>query len=660
MKKALFFFFLFSAFGVFSQQTQWRSSITPSQFADNPFVKEFGSTNLAVIYLDVQLTGEKQIVIAAIDKCGNSGNQIKLGSINFKPEWLLDAVTDGSGNLYVCGLLNNRQPDGTLFIIKVNPAMQVVWTRTYTGHKIHPYVFDINTNGELFIMFNTTDATHGNGLLKLNSSGQIIWAKSYGFYPIWGRGGATKDGGFLHSTGSVFFKTDKHGNMEWRNILPTAYVITKIAELNDGYMFYQGSYGGQNRSRVVMLNKNGSVRWHSDELSDFTATEVTLLSNQEVLFAGFGNSNQPGAPSNYGLCLLKVDASGNIGYKKLLSDGSSQLHANNLDVLHTNQNETYLLEYAASGALADVLMLTKLPQDWDSLSCYNAYTLADEIPLNLTANTQALIPSSIMNFNTNNVTVSAGSSSAVNMNQLCNITGKGEDFNLGNDTTLCPGDFLTLSGPTGYSYLWSTGSTAKSITVTQAGWYRLEASFGCDPTMYRDSIFVDYFPQLNLDLLLNKENYYVGDTLIAEVRGGSSFNYTWYLNNIEIPSSNQLEYLLKKEGTYTIRVVYTDDYGCTHGTEQTFTVQTKIPFAPNVFTPNGDGTNEQFKLLNAENIPYTLQIFNRYGTLIATVDNSGWDGNTNLGQPAAQGVYYFVAKWHPTRAPIKGHVTLVR
>ena len=54
-------------------------------------------------------------------------------------------------------------------------------------------------------------------------------------------------------------------------------------------------------------------------------------------------------------------------------------------------------------------------------------------------------------------------------------------FTLGADTTLCDGDRLVLSGPTGSGlrYLWSDGSTGQRLTALVAGTYSLRVSTAC-------------------------------------------------------------------------------------------------------------------------------------------------------------------------------------
>ncbi|MBL7955912.1 MAG: gliding motility-associated C-terminal domain-containing protein [Flavobacteriales bacterium] len=51
-------------------------------------------------------------------------------------------------------------------------------------------------------------------------------------------------------------------------------------------------------------------------------------------------------------------------------------------------------------------------------------------------------------------------------------------ISIGNDTTICQGQFVTLSAPPGFpGYLWSTGSTNPSITVSAGGTYWGEAIY---------------------------------------------------------------------------------------------------------------------------------------------------------------------------------------
>ncbi len=67
------------------------------------------------------------------------------------------------------------------------------------------------------------------------------------------------------------------------------------------------------------------------------------------------------------------------------------------------------------------------------------------------------------------------------------------------------------------------------------------------------------------------------------------------------------------------------------------------------FSPNNDGYNDQFIILNVLNYPKNyLKVFNRWGEMVyaASPYKNEWDGKTNqansmLGDECSAGVYYF-------------------
>ena len=64
----------------------------------------------------------------------------------------------------------------------------------------------------------------------------------------------------------------------------------------------------------------------------------------------------------------------------------------------------------------------------------------------------------------------------------------------------------------------------------------------------------------------------------------------------------------------------------------------------NIFTPNGDGDNELFRIIGIQGYPNsTLHIFDRWGTLVYEDLNflGAWDGKTSSGNELADGTYYF-------------------
>ena len=73
---------------------------------------------------------------------------------------------------------------------------------------------------------------------------------------------------------------------------------------------------------------------------------------------------------------------------------------------------------------------------------------------------------------------------------------------------------------------------------------------------------------------------------------------------------------------------------------------------PNVFTPNGDGQNDEFRVLYRSLREFHIWVYNRWGKLVyeSTDPAKGWDGTIG-GRPAAEGAYYYVIRALGTDAP---------
>ncbi|MCK6650331.1 MAG: gliding motility-associated C-terminal domain-containing protein, partial [Bacteroidia bacterium] len=86
---------------------------------------------------------------------------------------------------------------------------------------------------------------------------------------------------------------------------------------------------------------------------------------------------------------------------------------------------------------------------------------------------------------------------------------------------------------------------------------------------------------------------------------------------------------------------------------------------PNIFSPNGDGTNDVFGVQNKGLETMDAEVYNRWGQKEYEwhTPNGGWDGRTASGVPAPDGTYYFIIKakgFDGKEYFEKGSFTLVR
>jgi len=90
---------------------------------------------------------------------------------------------------------------------------------------------------------------------------------------------------------------------------------------------------------------------------------------------------------------------------------------------------------------------------------------------------------------------------------------------------------------------------------------------------------------------------------------------------------------------------------------------------PDGFSPNGDGVNDTFKILDIEYLfpNFTLEIFNRYGNIMfkGNINQPDWDGkNSNasfINGDAATGVYFYIINYNKDNlSPRQGQLYLNR
>src|SRR5205085_9787838 len=107
--------------------------------------------------------------------------------------------------------------------------------------------------------------------------------------------------------------------------------------------------------------------------------------------------------------------------------------------------------------------------------------------------------------------------------------------------------------------------------------------------------------------------------------------------------------------------------GCS-GSAQTYIIKVlplyKDVFVPNVFSPNGDGKNDQLFVYGNYIDKLEMHIFNQWGQEIAMLNSKmqGWDGKYK-GSPQPVGVYMYVLKADLSdgrKVNLKGSITLLR
>ena len=138
---------------------------------------------------------------------------------------------------------------------------------------------------------------------------------------------------------------------------------------------------------------------------------------------------------------------------------------------------------------------------------------------------------------------------------------------LGLDTTVCEDTFEiipTIEGinPADATYLWNTGETTPTITVSEAGNYSVEVTFSdCIET---DDINLTFAPQPLVDLGGNvyfcDESPLTLDATPQNINELGSVMYEWFFNGALIPGENNATLIISEIGDYSVEV--TSDLDC--------------------------------------------------------------------------------------------------
>lgn len=216
--------------------------------------------------------------------------------------------------------------------------------------------------------------------------------------------------------------------------------------------------------------------------------------------------------------------------------------------------------------------------------------------------------------------------------------------------SLCAGDSAVLvaassGGTPAYTYIWLPGPNSGSaitvnptsnasytVTMTDAnGCVSLAQTFNVamlpNPTALFDTASNGLFSSV----------YFFGDL------STNGTNWNWIFGDGGTSVAQNPIHTFPGAGTYTVTQIVTNSFGCVDTFQMLLIIPENI-LIPNVFTPNGDGSNDVWYIPNSGMKEFHVAIFDRWGLKVfeTTADEIRWDGRTSSGVMLTDGTYYFV------------------
>jgi gliding motility-associated-like protein len=222
------------------------------------------------------------------------------------------------------------------------------------------------------------------------------------------------------------------------------------------------------------------------------------------------------------------------------------------------------------------------------------------------------------------------------------------------------------------SNFYLSGTTSATVNVDMTGTYKyiitntitgcqsfgifnvnaggLNIDFSADPSVGFAPLQVVFTPTNMNDLMgvTNVWSFGQGNSLTSTLNLNPSITYT-------------------SPGTYTVMLISQKGM-CIDTVYKTIKVEMpSLLEVPNIFTPNGDGSNDVFFLKTSGLSNVKATIFDRWGNKVYETDsgtgNIAWDGKNFSGKECAAGVYFYLidaAGVDDVKYKRKGNVTLIR
>jgi gliding motility-associated-like protein len=225
---------------------------------------------------------------------------------------------------------------------------------------------------------------------------------------------------------------------------------------------------------------------------------------------------------------------------------------------------------------------------------------------------------------------------------------------------------LPVRLPNGVKFLWSSDPASTIpfpdfslnpqtfdpplVDVT----YNLQVSdsFGCisESSFFYQSIHV------NADFTAEPTNGDAPLTVTFTDNSVRASRYLWEFGDTATSKvSNPDPHVYYKPGEYSVLLTIESDLHCIDSMrlENKIVVNPSSLAIPNVFTPNGDGINDNFVVQSASLRDITMEVFSRSGLKVYSFQGQaevlrdwiGWDGHVNSSSvEATPGIYFYIIK----------------
>lgn len=197
--------------------------------------------------------------------------------------------------------------------------------------------------------------------------------------------------------------------------------------------------------------------------------------------------------------------------------------------------------------------------------------------------------------------------------------------------------------------------------IYQVQFHLIDTAFGCGALQDTSMVIIRNGPVAGFSVTTSP--LYAGLPVNIEDQSTGAVSWNYLLGNTEASTLQNPIATYFVIGQYQVTQLVLDKYGCRDSVEHTIQITDGISI-PNVFTPNGDGTNELFNIKGIGTTTYSMEITNRWGEMVykGGEETAAWDGRTIAGLPCPAGTYFYILsiQFSGGKKEYKGFVELYR
>ncbi|MBI5035397.1 MAG: hypothetical protein HZB51_33135 [Chloroflexi bacterium] len=270
--------------------------------------------------------GNRDVWLLKLDNLGNITWQKTFGGIGEEGNPRIIPTTDG-GYIFAADTASSGAGLTDIWVVKLDSSGNITWQKTYggTGDDLRGTIIPTSDNGYV-----VTGSLAGVAwLIKLDSSGTATWQKTYSVAGVnqsqitslvqtgdegYIAGGSTAQFG-AGANDAWVLKLDSLGNVTWQKTYGGAgdeFVSAILATSDGGYIFSADTTSfGTNKALLVKLDSVGTVTWQKFYGGSVYDSPNPILSTSDGGYLVIGYTQSFGAGGEDGW-VFKVDGNGDL------------------------------------------------------------------------------------------------------------------------------------------------------------------------------------------------------------------------------------------------------------------------------------------------------------------------------------------------------------